>query len=103
MMRKMQQRSTSAFVNIAGNACAAAISAIRFIDTRDAIDIGATHRRRRKGSSADSESGILAIKKFSRFPRRRLIAARQNPIFGRIAATDSHQHSFDVTGARSSR
>jgi hypothetical protein len=38
---------------------------------------------------ADSESQFLAIKKFSCFARRALIASRQNQISERIAATDS--------------
>jgi hypothetical protein len=37
----------------------------------------------------DSESQILAIKKFSWAQRWRLIAARQNRTFLRIAKTDS--------------
>jgi hypothetical protein len=88
-MQKVQQRPTSAFVNIEGNACAADVFAIRACDDRCAIDVIATHRERPNAVGADSESQILAIKKFSRLRRLRLIRARQNRIFGRIAATDS--------------
>jgi hypothetical protein len=64
-MRKVQQGPASTFVNIAGSACAAVVSEIRIIDDRDAIDVVATHRCRAKAARADSESQILAIKKFS--------------------------------------
>jgi hypothetical protein len=64
-MRKVQQGSTSPFVNIAGSACVAAVSAIHIIDDRYAIDVVATHQGRAKAARADSESQILAIKKFS--------------------------------------
>jgi hypothetical protein len=46
-------------------------------------------RWRLKVRCADSESQFLAIKKFSRPTAARLIAARQNRFFARIAATDS--------------
>jgi hypothetical protein len=64
-VQKVQQGPTSSFVNLAGNACTAAISAIHIIDDRHAINVIATHRRRPKAARADSESQILAIKKFS--------------------------------------
>jgi hypothetical protein len=88
-MRKVQQVPASTFVNIAGSACVAAISAIRIINDLRAIIVVATHRGRAKAARADSESQILAIKKFSCPERQRLIGARQNRIFGRIGATDS--------------
>jgi hypothetical protein len=88
-MQKVQQGPASPFVNIAGSDCAAAISAILIINDRRAIDVIAAHRRRAKRGCMDSESQILAIKKFLCLPRWRLIGARQNRIFGRIAATDS--------------
>ena len=47
--------------------------------------------RRLNGRCADSESQFLAIKKFSWFLRWRLIAARQNQFFERIAAADSQR------------
>jgi hypothetical protein len=93
-MRKVQERPASPFVNIAGSDCAAAVSAIRAFDDRRAIDLIATHRCRPKARCVDSESQILAIKKFSQLARRRLIAARQNRIFGRIAAADSQARFF---------
>jgi hypothetical protein len=88
-MQKVQQRPTSAFVNIAGNACATDVFAIHACDDRCAIDVIATRRDRPKAACADSESQNLAIKKFSWKRPWRLIDARQNRIFGRIAATDS--------------
>jgi hypothetical protein len=65
-MQKVQQRPTSAFVNIEGNACAADVFMIHAWDDRRAISVIATHRDRPKAACADSESQILAIKKFSR-------------------------------------
>jgi hypothetical protein len=88
-MRKVQQRPTSAFVNIAGNACAADVFAIHACDDRCAIDVIATHPDRPKSACADSESQTLAMKIFSWSQRWRLIGARQNGISGRIVATDS--------------
>ena len=43
-----------------------------------------------KAGRTDSESRFLAMKKFSCLPASRLIVARQNRIFERIAAADSH-------------
>jgi hypothetical protein len=88
-MQKVQQRPTSAYVNIAGNACAADVFTIHALDDRCAIEVIATHRGRSKVAGADSESQILAIKKFSWSQRGRLIGARQNRFFGRIACADS--------------
>jgi hypothetical protein len=45
-MQKVQQRSTSAFVNIAGNACAAVVFVIHACRAQRAIGIVATHRCR---------------------------------------------------------
>jgi hypothetical protein len=88
-MQKLQQRPASAFVNIEGNACAADVFVIHAHDDRCAVDVIATHRDGSKAACADSESQNLAIKKFSRSQRWRLIGARQNRFFGRIAGTDS--------------
>ena len=63
--QKVQQRSTSAFVNIAENACGAAISLIHVFDAQRACDVITPHPRCRKARCADPESGVLAIKKFS--------------------------------------
>ena len=49
------------------------------------VRIIATHRVPSKASCADSESRILAMKKFSCVETSRLIGARQNRIFARIA------------------
>src|SRR5450631_2056923 len=88
-MQKVQQRPTSTFVNIEGNACATDVFAIHSFDDRCAIDVIATHRDRSKADRADSESQNLAMKIFSWSQRWRLIGARQNRFFGRIARTDS--------------
>jgi hypothetical protein len=88
-MQKVQQRPASTFVNIEGNACAADVFEIHSRDARCKIDAVDTHRNRSKAVCADSESQALAIKKFSWSRRWRLIGARQNRFFGRIAGTDS--------------
>jgi len=85
----VQQRPASAFVNIEGNACATDVFAIHDRDDQCAIDVIATHQDRSKAAFADSESQILAMKKFSWSQRYRLIGARQNRFFGRIASGDS--------------
>jgi hypothetical protein len=80
-VQKVQQGPASSFVNIAGNARTAAISAIHIISGRHVINVIATHRRHPKAARADSESQTLAIKKFSRLGGPRLIGARQKPNF----------------------
>src|SRR5258707_9565768 len=89
MMRIVPETPIAAIVNIEGNHCAAGVFAIRTLHDRSAIDLMATHRVRLKGVRADSESRFLAINKFSCSPAQRLIAARQNRFFGRIASADS--------------
>src|SRR5258707_10289808 len=96
-MQKVQQRPASTFVNIEGNACAADVFAIHAHDDRCAVGVIATHRDGSKAASADSESQNLAIKKFSWSQRWRLIGARQNHFFGRIAGTDSQARFSVVT------
>jgi hypothetical protein len=91
-MQKVPQRPTSAFVNIEGSACAADVSLIHDNNARCVFDVIAAHSRREKAAGMDSESQFLAIKKFSRSQRWRLIGARQNRISGRIATTDSDAH-----------
>jgi hypothetical protein len=91
-MQKVPQRPTSAFVNIEGNACAADVSLIRDNNDRCVFDVTATQGCREKAAGMDSESQFLAIKKFSWSQRWRLIGARQNRIFGRIATTGSDAH-----------
>jgi hypothetical protein len=86
-MQKVQQRPASAFVNIAGNACAAIVFAIHACCAQRATGVIATHRHRLKGAGVDSESRTLAIKKFLWLRRKRRVSARQNRIFGRIAGT----------------
>src|SRR6266550_1178229 len=64
-MRKMQTRSTLSIVNIAGNACTAVLFVIRSSCAQGASEIIVTSRRLPKAPRADSESQILAMKKFS--------------------------------------
>ena len=96
-MQKVQQRPASTFVNIEGNAIATDVFVIHACDDRCANDVIATHLDRPKAVGVDSESQTLAIKKFSRSQRWRLIGARQNRFFGRIATTDSQGPSSVVT------
>jgi hypothetical protein len=70
---------------IAESDCAAIVSVIRILIDRHAADIIATDQCRSRAHCADSESRYLAIKKFSCPPASRLIAARQNQFFARIA------------------
>src|SRR3979490_3518895 len=88
-MRAGQEIPTPTIVNIARSARAAGLSVIRAFNDRRAIDVTAPRRCRLKARCADSESWFLAIKKFSCRPAWRLIAARQNRFFARIAAADS--------------
>jgi hypothetical protein len=81
--------TTLPIVNITGNDCAAGISVTHTLLHQCAIAAIATHRWWLKAHCADSESQFLAIKKFSRSPALRLIAARQNRFFAGIAAADS--------------
>jgi hypothetical protein len=88
-MRKVCEKSTSAIVKIAGNACAAGTFVIRMIAELQPHRAFATHHDVSTPRCADSESRILAMKKFSRGSRRRLIAPRQIRFFERIAIADS--------------
>jgi len=89
MMQIVPEKPIAAIVNMTRNHCAAAVFTIHAFDDRCAIDVVATHRVGFKRDDADSESQFLAINKFSCAPASRLIAARQNRIFERIASTDS--------------
>jgi hypothetical protein len=84
-MLAAHENATLAIVDIAGNACAAAASIIRTLRDRGKVDVVVTDRCLPKGRCADSESRFLAIKKFSCSSASRLIGARQNRIFARIA------------------
>jgi hypothetical protein len=59
------------------------------IDDRNAFELDATCRCRLEATRADSESRLLAMKKFSRLTAPRRIAARQIRFLARIAAADS--------------
>jgi hypothetical protein len=79
----------SAIVNIAGSACATGLSSFSAFARSHMIDVAATHRSLPKARRMDSESRFLAIKKFSCLTALRLLVARQNQFFTRIAAADS--------------
>jgi hypothetical protein len=89
MMRKVREKPIAANVNIERNHCTAGVFVTHASHARREIDIVATHRFRLRPGCADSESRFLAINKFSRSPASRLIAARQNRFFERIASADS--------------
>jgi hypothetical protein len=85
MTRAARENATSTTVNIEGNACAAGVFVMCAFNECCSIDVTTTHRRQLKARRTDSESRILAIKKFSCLAASRLIGARQNRIFARIA------------------
>ena len=84
-MQIVRANSMSTIVKIAESDCAAGVSSLHIESEQGAASIDATHLRRRKGLGADSESRILAMKKFSCAEPSCLIAARQNRFFARIA------------------
>jgi hypothetical protein len=79
--RKTRAGSTSAKVNIAGSDCTAGISSIHALIDRSASEVIAKCLHRPEGRCVDSESQILAIKKFSCLTASRLILARQRGFF----------------------
>jgi hypothetical protein len=80
-MRDRRENPTPPTANIAGSTCAAGISIIDTLKDRRAVDVIATDRGQLKARCADSESRILAIKKFSWSTASRRIVARQNRFF----------------------
>ena len=64
-MQKVQQRPTSAFVNIAANTIAIDVFVIHACNAPSVIGVFATHSDRPRAGCADSESQTLAIKIFS--------------------------------------
>jgi hypothetical protein len=81
VMQEAPHRSTRALVDNAGNACATAVSLIRIFHPQHAVGVVVTRTIRQKARSVDSESGVLAIKKFLRKSRQRLIGAPPRPNF----------------------
>jgi hypothetical protein len=102
-MRVVRENTTLPIVNIAGSGCTAGTSSTHAFEQRSAIDAVATHLHRLKARCADSESQFLAMKKFSRRPALRLIVARPNRFFERIAAADSHCDFHRARGVVSRR
>src|SRR5260370_41751898 len=88
-MRDERENPTPLTVNIARSACAAGTSVIDSLNDRRAVDVVATDRDRLKARCADSESRVLAIKKFSWSTASCRSVARQNRLFARIAAPDA--------------
>jgi hypothetical protein len=85
----VREKCTGAGSAIAENDCAAIISAICASIDQHHADVIATGKCLPEARCTDSESRNLAIKKFSCSPASRLIVARQNRIFARIAPADS--------------
>jgi hypothetical protein len=79
------RKPASANVKITRSGCAAGVSVIHAFNAQHTLDAAAQHRSRPKARCVDSESSILAIKKFSCPPALRLIGARQGRILARIA------------------
>ena len=90
-MQIVCENAASTNVNIAANAITAGVFVIHAWRRRSAIAVAATHLCWSIARCADSESRFLAIKKFSCPPASRLIGARQNRFFERIADTDSRR------------
>jgi hypothetical protein len=84
-MQAARENTSPTIINIAGNACAADVFVILARIDRDVASVIASLEWRLKTRFADSESRFLAIKKFSCSPASRLIGARQNRFFARIA------------------
>jgi hypothetical protein len=84
-MRIVRENLDSANVKITENACAADVFLTRLQCAQHIARIIATHQAQPKALCTDSESQILAMKKFSRAAPSRRIGARQNRIFARIA------------------
>jgi hypothetical protein len=84
-MRIVRENPTSSNVKIAESTCAADVSLTQLQRAQHPVHIAATHRAQSKAPCADSESRFLAMKKFSCAETSRLIGARQNRIFARIA------------------
>jgi hypothetical protein len=89
MMRAARENAAPAIFKIAKSRCAAGIFFIYAFTGGCAVDVAASCQRELKARPADSESRFLAIKKFSCLAASRLISARQNRLFARIAAADS--------------
>jgi hypothetical protein len=75
----------SPITGVAKNHCAASVFITHTFGDYQANDVIMKDRRRSKARVADSESRFLAIKKFFCSPAWRLIGARQNRFFARIA------------------
>jgi hypothetical protein len=97
-MQKIRRRCRRYLREIAGNACATALSSIRDISDRGAMTVARHRETRSNGRRADSESWFLAIKKFSRPTPSRLIAlAKRGFLRESIAADSGRLHATDAT------
>jgi hypothetical protein len=88
-MREMREITASTNVKIAANPFIQGICAVRIIDAGRSHHHRASRGACLEARRADSESRFLAMKKFSGFPRHRLIGTRQNRFFERIEIADS--------------
>ena len=102
-MRDMRARSTSMIVEIAGNACAAVASVIRISHHQTRGVRIATPRHGRERRCVDSESRILAMKKFSCLTPISPLAAGRTVAFLRIAVGDSRDGGSSRTTDRRRR
>jgi hypothetical protein len=83
-MREIRKKYRRYLREITGNAYAAVVFVIRDIGDRYAMTLAGHPKTGSDFVRADSESRILAIKKFLRPTPSRLIDARQTRIFARI-------------------
>jgi hypothetical protein len=80
----MREKPQLAIRDIARSGCTTAISLIHAFDDQHGADVIAGRRSGSNARCADSESRILATKKFSCSPASSLIVARQIRFFERI-------------------
>src|SRR6185437_15744181 len=92
-MQIVRGNPTLAFVNIAAKPITAGLFVVNARSDEAIVGIDMSRKRSVESRFADSESQFLAIKKFSCPPASRLIGARQNRFFARIAAPDSRHDS----------
>jgi hypothetical protein len=81
VMQEALHRPAPAFVDNAENACATVVFLIRIFHPQRAVGVVVARTIRPKDRRVDSESGVLAIKKYLRKSRQRLIGARPEPNF----------------------
>jgi hypothetical protein len=91
-MRIVRANSTSTIVKIVESACAADIFVIRTLIDFDVTRVAATHAKPVETSRTDSESRILANKKFFAVWTFLRSAVRERRLFCRIGKPDSRRN-----------